>query len=224
MHAVIRLVVFDLDGTLVDSRTDLANATNALIVELGGATLPDSRIVEMVGEGAGLLVRRALTAAGLDPGTPGALERFLLLYDERLLEHTRPYDGVLDALEWLFTRAPLAVLTNKPGGATRRILAGLGLARYFREVIGGDSPFGRKPDPAALLHLARAREVEPRETLMVGDSAVDLQTARRAGTRVCLARYGFGYRIPDSDVQDDDLRIDSPAEIVGALEALLRGA
>ena len=222
MHAVIRLVVFDLDGTLVDSRTDLANATNALIVELGGATLPDSRIVEMVGEGAGLLVRRALTAAGLDPGTPGTLERFLLLYDERLLEHTRPYDGALDELEWLFTRAPLAVLTNKPGGATRRILAGLGLARYFREVIGGDSPFGRKPDPAALLHLARASEVEPRETLMVGDSPVDLQTARRAGTRVCLARYGFGYRIPDSDIQDDDLCIDSPAQIIGAIEALLR--
>lgn len=222
MPGVTRLVVFDLDGTLVDSRTDLANATNALIAELGGAPLPVDRVAGMVGEGAALLVRRALATSGLDPGTPEALERFLVLYDERLLEHTRPYDGVLDALEWLLTRAQLAVLTNKPEGATRQILAGLDLARYFREVIGGDSPFGRKPDPAALLHLARASGAEPRETLMVGDSAVDLETARRAGTRICLARYGFGYRIPDSDIQDDDLRIDSPAEIIATVEALLR--
>lgn len=219
---MVRLVVFDLDGTLVDSRADIANATNALIVELGGAPLPEDVVTAMVGEGAGLLVRRALTAASLDPEAPGALDRFLALYDARLLEHTRPYDGIPEALEWLFTRAQLAVLTNKPGGATRQILAGLGLARYFREVIGGDSPFGRKPDPAALLHLARASGVGPRDTLMVGDSAVDLETARRAGTRICLARYGFGYRIPESDIQDDDLRIDSPAEIIGTIETLLR--
>lgn len=219
---MVRLVVFDLDGTLVDSRTDLANATNALLVELGGATLPDERVVEMVGEGAALLVRRALTAAGLDPDAPGALTRFLALYDERLLQHTRPYDGIPDALEWLSRRAPLAVLTNKPTAATRQILDGLGLARYFREAIGGDSPFGRKPDPAGLLHLARANSAEPDETLMVGDSTVDRDTARSAGTRICLARYGFGYRVPAEEPATTDLRIDSPAELIATVEALLR--
>ena len=198
---MLRLVVFDLDGTLVDSSTDLANATNALVAELGGAALPDQRIVEMVGEGAAVLVRRALTAAGVDPETPGALERFLALYDARLLQHTRAYDGIPDALEWLSTRVPLAVLTNKPAAATRRILAGLGLARYFRETIGGDSPFGRKPIPQALLHLARLDGAEPGETLMVGDSAVDRDTALAAGTRICLARYGFGFRIPAGELR-----------------------
>lgn len=218
---MIRLVVFDLDGTLVDSSTDLANATNALIAELGGATLPDHRIVDMVGDGAPLLVRRALTAAGLDPGIPGALPRFLALYDERALQHTRPYDGIPAALDWLVSRMPLAVLTNKPTAATRQILGGLGLARYFRETIGGDSPFGRKPDPSALLHLARTNAAEPGETLMVGDSAVDRDTALAAGTRICLARYGFGYRIQPDQLRPDDLRIDSPLELIGTVETLL---
>ena len=219
---MLRLVVFDLDGTLVDSSIDLADATNALVSELGGAVLPDQRIVDMVGEGAALLVRRALTQAGVDPETPGALQRFLALYDERLLEHTRAYDGIPAALEWLFTRVRLAVLTNKPDAATRRILAGLGLARFFHETIGGDSSFGRKPDPAALLHLARSNGAEPCDTLMVGDSTVDRETARAAGTRICLARYGFGFRIPAGDLLPTDLRIDSPLELVATVEALLR--
>lgn len=218
---MLRLVVFDLDGTLVDSSTDLANATNALIAELGGSTLPDRRIVEMVGEGAPLLVRRALGAAGLDAETPGALPRFLALYDARALEHTRPYDGIPAVLDWLVSRMPLAVLTNKPAAATRQVLAGLGLARYFRETIGGDSPFGRKPDPSALLHLARAHTAEPGETLMVGDSAVDRATALAAGTRICLARYGFGFRIPPDQLRPEDLCIDSPLELIAAVERLL---
>jgi phosphoglycolate phosphatase len=218
----LRLVVFDLDGTLVDSRRDLANATNALLVELGGAPLDEDAVTGMVGEGAGLLVRRALTAAGLDPGTAGALERFLALYDTRLLDHTRPYPGVTEALDWLRPRVRMAVLTNKPERATRAVLSGLGLSPYFMELIGGDSMHGRKPDPAGLLHLAAAVGAEPADVLMVGDSAVDLDTARRAGTRICLARYGFGFRIPAGDLRDDDLRVDSPLELVGTLEPLLR--
>ena len=218
---MLRLVVFDLDGTLVDSSTDLADATNALVAELGGAELPSDRIVEMVGEGAGVLVRRALEASGVDPGRPGALPRFLALYEARLLEHTRPYQGIPQALEWLSVRLPLAVLTNKPTGATRQILAGLGLTRYFRETVGGDSRFGRKPDPAGLLHLVRSNAAEPVETLLVGDSAVDRETALAAGTRVCLARYGFGFRIPPEHLHPNDLRIDSPLELIATVERLL---
>jgi phosphoglycolate phosphatase len=218
MTSSVRLVVFDLDGTIVDSRTDLANATNALLDEFGGTTLPDARVVEMVGEGAAVLVRRALTASGLDPAYPGALERFLALYERRLLDHTRPYEGMTEALERLVARIPLAVLTNKPAKATARILDGLGMRRFFRVVIGGDSAFERKPDPAGLLHIASAAGVSPDDTLMVGDSPIDLQTARRAGTRICLARYGFGYRDVEKDLRGDEQFIDRPVELTRLLE------
>ncbi|MEP6592885.1 MAG: HAD-IA family hydrolase, partial [Acidobacteriota bacterium] len=188
------LIVFDLDGTLVDSHLDIANAANALVEELGGARLSDEAIVAMVGEGAALLVRRALEAAGLDPATPGALDRFLSLYEDRLLDHTAVYPGTLEMLDRLASLAPLSVLTNKPQRPTEAILDGLGMRGRFREVIGGDTPFGRKPDPAGLLHLAAIAGVPPAQVLMVGDSPIDLQTARAAGTRVCLVRYGFGFR------------------------------
>ena len=190
---VIQLIVFDLDGTLVDSRRDLANAANALITELGGAKLAEATVAAMVGEGAAVLVRRALGAAGLDADTPGALPRFLDLYDERLLEHTRPYDGMVDVLQQLQQRLPLAVLTNKPQGAAERLLSGLHLDRYFRDVIGGDTPLGRKPGPMGLLELTRRAGTPVSSTVLVGDSPIDLETARAAGCRVVLARYGFGF-------------------------------
>ena len=189
-----QLIVFDLDGTLVDSKRDLAAAANALIIELGGPPLTEAAIAGMVGEGAALLVRRALAAAGLDPEQQGALPRFLALYDERLLEHTRPYPGVTDALEALCERAALAVLTNKPQAATVRLLAGLELTGYFQEVLGGDTPYGRKPSPSGLLELARRCSAPVDSTVLVGDSPVDLETARAAGCGVVLVRYGFGFR------------------------------
>ena len=114
------LVVFDLDGTLIDSRRDLADAANALIVEHGGQPLPVERISRMVGEGAALLVRRALAAAGLAEDTPGALPRFLDLYSERLLVHTRLYDGAEEVIAILRRQARLAILTNKPLKATEK--------------------------------------------------------------------------------------------------------
>ncbi len=133
------LLVFDLDGTLIDSRHDLADAANALIVEGGGQPLPVDAITAMVGEGAPLLVRRALKAAGLDIDIREALPRFLELYDERLLVHTRLYEGTRDALNALAARGPLAVLTNKPQRPTETILEGLGITAFFRWVIGGDT-------------------------------------------------------------------------------------
>jgi len=207
-------MVFDLDGTLVDSSVDLANAVNALLGDLGAAAIPTADVVGMVGEGAAVLVRRALTAAGLDPETPGALERFLAHYDPHLLDNTRPYAGIVETLRKLSARTRLAVLTNKPARATELMLAGLELRGYFRDVIGGDTKWGRKPGPAGLLHLCEDAGVAPADTLLVGDSAVDLATARNAGTRICLARYGFGYRFTGEEFRDDETFIDSPAELL----------
>lgn len=213
------LIVFDLDGTLVDSSVDLANAVNALILELGGRPLSLSDVVRMVGDGAQVLVRRALTAAGLERFPPWALERFLAHYDPHLLDHTVPYPGLVEALNWTGERLPMAVLTNKPARATELMLEGLGLRRHFRDVIGGDTAFGRKPDPAGLTHLATVAGVVPGRVLLVGDSPVDLATARNAGTQICLARYGFGYRFAPEDFRGNELFIDSPTELVD----LLRG-
>ena len=215
--AVPSFLVFDLDGTLVDSSVDLANAVNALLAELGRPPLPKRTIIGMVGEGASVLVRRALTAASLDPDTPAALERFLAHYDPHLLDHTRPYPGIVDVLDTLAERVAMAVLTNKPARATHVMLDGLGMKKYFRGIIGGDTSLGRKPAPAGLLHLAADAGIEPARVLMVGDSAVDLATARNAGTRICLVRYGFGYRFTAADFRGDELFIESPADLVSLI-------
>jgi phosphoglycolate phosphatase len=213
------LIVFDLDGTLVDSSVDLANAVNALLVELGAAPIRTADVVGMVGDGAAVLVRRALTAAGLDPETPAALDRFLAHYDPHLLDNTRPYAGIPETLQALSERVGLAVLTNKPSRATALMLTGLGLRHFFREVIGGDTSWGRKPAAAGLLHLCEGAGVGPDRTLLVGDSAVDLATARNAGTRICLARYGFGYRFTGREFSGNEIFIDSPMELLRVAES-----
>ena len=210
---MVRLAVFDLDGTLVDSQRDLASAANALVRELGGVPLAQDTVAGMVGEGAAVLVHRVLTAAGLDPATPRALPRFVELYDERLTEHTLPYDGITEMLTALHGRLPLAVLTNKPQRAADRLLDNLGLARYFTAVLGGDTPLRRKPAPAGLVALCAQAKVTAAETLLVGDSPIDLVTARNAGTQILLVRYGFGFRFTPNEL--DALPIaDSPAEIL----------
>jgi phosphoglycolate phosphatase len=218
-HSNFRLVVFDLDGTLVDSKRDLAEAVNALLVACGALPLPEDRIGRMIGEGAAVLVARAFAAAGIDP-PPDALGRFLAIYDERLLDHTRAYEGIPDVLEALRLRAALSVLTNKPLAASRRILAGLDLARFFTEaaVIGGDGPFPRKPNPQGLLHLAAVAGAAPDETLLVGDSLIDWRTAREAATAVCVARYGFGFEgFPTDRLTPADCVIDHPRDLLSRL-------
>jgi phosphoglycolate phosphatase len=216
----IQLVVFDLDGTLIDSRRDLADATNALIAELGGKPLSVGAVTEMVGEGAPVLVRRVLTAAGLDPRTPGALDRFLAHYDERLTVHTRPYDGLIDALSALRSEGrALAVLTNKPGRPSREILERLELAPFFSQVIGGDTAAGRKPDPTGLLNIVQRAQVAPAATVMVGDSPVDAETARRAGAVLCIARYGFGAPAGGLVPLPGEMAIDSPSELPQAIRS-----
>ena len=210
-----RFAIFDLDGTLVDSRRDLATAANALVDELGGTPLSEEAVGDMVGEGAGVLVRRVLTAAGLDPGASGALPRFLELYDRHLLDATRPYPGMDELLTTLHDRMPLAVLTNKPQRATDRLLAALDLRRFFTAVLGGDTPHGRKPDPAGLLYLAATARVPPEEAVLVGDSPIDVETARRAGCRVCVAAYGFGYR--DVELRPGERAVATPAGLANLL-------
>jgi phosphoglycolate phosphatase len=217
---MIQLVVFDLDGTLVDSSQDLAAATNALLLDLGATALSRDVVVSLVGEGAALLVRRALELAGLDPDTPNALQRFLAHYDARLLDTTRPYPGMIEAVHAVRATRRVAVLTNKPERPTRQILKGLGMDVLFSDVIGGDSPHGRKPDPAGLLDLVARARVTAAETLLVGDSPVDLATARRAGTQICLARYGFGYRFDGSGFRGDELFIDEAADLLAIVSAV----
>jgi phosphoglycolate phosphatase len=192
--AMTGLVAFDLDGTLVDSATDLAEAASALTVELGGRALTRPEVVAMVGEGAPVLVRRALVAAGLDPETPGATARFLELYDARMLDTTVLYPGIRIVLDALDPLLPLAVVTNKPDRPALRVLEALGLRRYFLEVIGGDGVWPRKPDPAGLRSLEVHAGGGP--MVMVGDSPIDRQTAERAGAAFVLAAYGFGATGP----------------------------
>jgi phosphoglycolate phosphatase len=220
----IRLVVFDLDGTLIDSRRDLSDSVNALLVELGAAPLDLDAVTAMVGDGAAMLVRRALAASQLPTDTPGALERFLGHYDERLTVHTKPYAGIPETLSELQSHGlVLAVLTNKPERASTTILERLDLSRWFFQVIGGDTPAGRKPDPAGLLGIAKTARAAPFETLLVGDSAIDLQTSHRAGTAICLARYGFGLHLDGVALRGDEAFIDDPLEVPALVRSFHAG-
>jgi phosphoglycolate phosphatase len=205
--------VFDLDGTLVDSRRDLAESANVLLAERGCAALPEDAIGRMVGDGAATLIARVFVAAGSVP-PPDAI------YNSRLLKFTRAYPGIPEALAALGARAQLAVLTNKPRYATCEILDALDLARHFppAQVLGGDGPFPRKPDPSGLHHLIREAASTPDDTTMVGDSVIDWRTARAARTHVCLVRYGFGFEgFPIGDLDADDLVVDSPAALLTSL-------
>jgi phosphoglycolate phosphatase len=209
------LVVFDLDGTLIDSIGDLAEAVNRLVEERGGRRLGTGQVTVMVGEGAALLIARAFEASGVSGNPHEALPRFLEIYDSLLPGTTRPYPGVPEMLRALEAIVPLAVLTNKPAAAAGRLLSLLGLAPSFRQAMGGDGPFGRKPDPGGLRHLMAEAGVEARDTLMVGDSTIDLLTARAAGARACLVRYGFGFAALDrSRLDGGEAFADVPSDVV----------
>ena len=217
-----RLIAFDLDGTLIDSRRDLADSANQLISELGGAPLPEEAVGRMVGDGARVLVQRALAATKLvDPGN--ALERFLAIYDTRLLNHTRPYAGVEQAIEAARRGARVTMLTNKPRYHTMRIVEALGWAPLFDEVVGGDNPRGRKPAPDALLAMMAAAGASAAQTLMVGDSKVDLDTARRAGVRCCLVSFGYGFESVDKAPIEGETIVKDVATLVREIEAFAPG-
>jgi phosphoglycolate phosphatase len=217
-----RLIAFDLDGTLVDSRRDLADSANQLIEELGGMPLAEDDIGRMVGEGAAVLVRRALAAAGVRD-VREALARFLEIYDTRLLNHTRVYDGMADVVRFARTLGRAAVLTNKPKAPSDRILQALGLADVFDAVVGGDGPHGRKPSPDGLNALIRDLGATAQRTLLVGDSAIDHETAIRAGVRCVLVSFGFGYlSFPRERLRGDEWIAADAAELRAFLEEFAR--
>jgi phosphoglycolate phosphatase len=216
----VSLVVFDLDGTFVDSQLDLAESTNELLATYGAPALPVDRVAMMVGEGARKLVERALATAGLDPAEPEALGRFLEIYGRRLLVHTRPYEGIPDALAGLGAKLPLAVLTNKPHALTERLLDAFDLARHFRQVVGGDSPWGRKPDPAGLRALMQAHRADAASTWLVGDSMIDVETARRAGTRMCVVLWGFGQLRGELVLDGTEALARTPVDIAGIVKSI----
>jgi len=213
------LAVFDLDGTLIDSRRDLADSANEMLAGYVAPPLDDDRIASMVGCGAPTLVKRVMAAAGVDAPVEDALERFLAAYDARLTHHTRPYDGIPGLLDELQSRSvAMALLTNKPLEQSVRILDAFGLSKYFQWVVGGDGPWPRKPEPDGIRFLMHEAAAAPSETVLVGDSTIDLQTSRNAGVRICLARYGFGFAdVPVTDLRGDEALVDTPAEISGVL-------
>lgn len=190
-----RLVVFDLDGTLVDSTQDIATALGVATNRIAPGTAPlDLDVVRaLIGHGARNLVARGLERAGLrhDPAT--VLPVFLEAYSACLLDTTRLYPGTAETLAALAGRT-LCVLTNKPGGLSRSILTGLGIEGRFARVVGGGDGPPSKPDPAGLLLLMKEFAATPAETLMVGDSPVDVATARAAGVEIAGVLYGLDPR------------------------------
>ncbi len=183
-----RVLIFDLDGTLAETRADIASAANFALRAVGLGELPVARITTYVGEGAGKLIERCLGPR--QDLFDAALAAWTAHYSGHLLDESRLYEGVAETLARL--PAPLAVLSNKPASMTRTILDGLGIARYFAHALGGDSLPVKKPDPAGIAHLLRATGCS--SAVLVGDTLVDLSTARAARIPCWLASYGFSGR------------------------------
>ena len=206
--APIELIVFDLDGTLIDSKEDLALSVNAVRQRLGMDALPYDRVASYVGRGVVTLMRRALGEDASDATVTRAVEMFLEYYCDHMLDHTVAYPGVADALEGL--RAwKMAVLTNKPVRFSQAILDGLGLGGYFLRVYGGNSFEQKKPDPVGLVALMQEFKAPAGRTLIVGDSDTDILTGRNAGVWTCGVTYGLApetLKSPPPDLVLDDLR------------------
>jgi phosphoglycolate phosphatase len=208
----ICLIVFDLDGTLIDSKQDLAISVNAMREQMGLGRLPDEVVASYVGRGVSTLIRRALangSSGELDEETMERATKFFLdYYWVHKLDHTVAYDGVREALDGL-REWKLAVLTNKPVVFSRAILAGLGLADYFAFIYGGNSFAQKKPDPIGVARLMDDTGAGARQTLIVGDSDTDILTGRNAGTWTCGVTYGLApqtLQTSPPDVLVDDLR------------------
>lgn len=189
-----RGLLFDLDGTLIDSRADLVTSVNLMLDELGYMTLPAVQVISFVGEGIRLLIERALRASlerePEESQVLHALDVYRGKYREHLLDQTQPYPQVVETLTQL-AAWPKAVVTNKPIEFTVTILEALDLQRHFVAVLGGDSLPKRKPDPAPLLEAARLCQVPPTDCLMVGDTKVDMQAGKAAGMKTCGFVGGF---------------------------------
>jgi phosphoglycolate phosphatase len=213
-HA-IKLVIFDLDGTLIDSRLDLVHSVNAMLRHFGRPELPDDVVASYVGDGAPMLVRRALG----DPRDEGflkeALEFFLGYYRVHKLDYTHVYDGVREMLAAIQhgkgVARKMAVLSNKPVNPSRAIVEALGMAKFFIHIYGGNSFATKKPDPHGAQTLLRETKTKPEEAMIVGDSSVDVLTGRNAGLRTCGVTYGFAPQT--LSLAPPDVTVDSPQEL-----------
>ena len=188
----IDLLIFDLDGTLIDSKFDLANSVNAARAHLGMEPLNLKVIMNYVGYGAPVLIRKALESEATESQVAHALDFFLDYYGRHALDSTALYPGVKESLERLHAGGKrLAILSNKAAAISRMVIEGLGAAQLFFKVYGGDSFAAKKPDPAGINQLMHEAGVGCGATIMVGDSVVDVETARNAGVRSCGVRFGF---------------------------------
>jgi len=217
----IRLVIFDLDGTLIDSRLDLVHSVNAALRHIGRAPLPDDVIASYVGDGAPILIQRALGGEIVDETlVRKGLEFFLSYYRTHKLDHTTVYPGIKDALTVIqnsangtspAARRKLAVLTNKPVIPSRAIVEALGLAPFFAQVYGGNSFETKKPDPEGAQTLLEENGVSPEHTVIVGDSHTDIETGRNAGLWTVGVTYGFAPHTLEG--QPPDISVDHPSEL-----------
>jgi phosphoglycolate phosphatase len=215
----IKLLVFDLDGTLIDSRQDLVNSVNASLRFLGRPELPSDVIASLVGDGAPVLVRRALGDPVDESLILRGLEYFITFYREHKLDHTTLYAGIPEALHSLQgsngTLRKMAVLTNKPVRPAQGIVDALGISSFFPIVYGGNSFDTKKPDPLGIQTILAETGTQPDETLMIGDSAVDILTGRNAGTWTCGVTYGFApHTLCEAP---PDALVESPRELAELL-------
>jgi phosphoglycolate phosphatase len=187
----VRALIFDLDGTLIDSKLDLALSVNATLAQLGRQPLPHEQIFSYVGQGAPALIARALGSDASEQDCAIGLEFFIKYYSAHKLDNTKLYPGVCEALDAL-QGMPMAVYTNKPVRVSRAIIQDLGVGTHFRVVYGGNSFERKKPDPMGVESILREFGAAPQQVMLVGDSDVDVQTARNAGTWICGVTYGFG--------------------------------
>jgi phosphoglycolate phosphatase len=213
----VRALIFDLDGTLIDSKHDLILSVNAMLREMGREGLHEDTIAGYIGHGAPQLVGRLLGEGATEEERGHALKYFLSYYEDHKMDSTCAYPGVPEALEQL-ARYPMAILTNKPVRISMRILEGLGLAKYFCGVYGGNSFRTKKPDPLGAHTILRQLVVAAREALLIGDSEVDVQTARNAGTLAATVNYGFGTH--DRVAHPADLYLDRLTDLPPLLRNL----
>jgi phosphoglycolate phosphatase len=210
----VRALIFDLDGTLIDSKRDLIRSVNAMLHELGREQLHEDTISGYIGHGAPQLVGRALGNGATEAERERALKFFLAYYEDHKMDSTCAYPGVAPALE-LLAAFPMAILTNKPVRISNRILEALGLAKYFRAVYGGNSFETKKPDPLGAQTILREFGAAPAEALLIGDSEVDVQTARNAGTLAAAVNYGFG--VHDRAAHPADIYLDRLTDLLPLL-------
>ncbi len=210
----IQLVIFDLDGTLIDSRLDLIHSVNAMLRHLVRPELPGEVVASYVGDGAPMLVRRALGDPNNEKLFKDALEYFLAYYKEHKLDHTKVYAGIPEALECIQangSRRKMAVLSNKPVNPSRAIVEALGLGNFFVRVYGGNSFETKKPDPLGVHTILQETGVAPAHALIVGDSSIDVLTGRSAGVATCGVTYGFAPHTLCEVLPD--VIVDSPEEL-----------